>query len=220
MSKSRISDRGSNCTAALERAWEGLRRIHTSVPRAVVLTLSAGDRPHRWGHFCPSSWRHRNDTRKHEVGIKPDLFNQPKAVLAALVHEAAHAILQNDNGGCTGLYYHRKEFRNVCRNLGLECGFRNTRYGWCNTAWPGGRVPKMYRPILVLLRRDLPMGTGRQKMKVAAKRKLPEPGHQRLVCGCPSRAIYVSRTVARQGALHCGLCQEEFRAPGSEKAER
>ena len=111
-------------------------------------------------------------------------------------------------------YYHRKEFRNTCRELGLECLFHNRRYGWCLTQWPVAGVPERYHAILHLLT-ALPWGTQapqlpRQRLQGA---KTPPAGLTKLLCQCAKpRAIYASKTVQSAGGIECLFCRREFRA--------
>jgi hypothetical protein len=67
------------------------------------------------------------------------------------------------NAGCGGDgYYHREEFQQACRKLGLECEFNNRRYGWSRTRWPDAGVPAKYDTVLKLLREDIPLGLSHQ----------------------------------------------------------
>jgi hypothetical protein len=113
------------------------------------------------GHFCESVWRTRGIESGHEVALNPKLFDSPEELLGTLLHEAAHALLfeWGMNGGCgPDGFYHREEFRNVSRKLGLECLFNNRRYGYNITRWPKVGVPRQYQRVLKLLRRELPWG--------------------------------------------------------------
>jgi hypothetical protein len=123
--------------------------------------LTASTRQTIQGHFAPCAWRAGTDKQGHELAIAPHLFDTPKELLGTLLHEAAHGLLfeWGLNGGCgPDGYYHREEFRNVGRKLGLTCEFSNRRYGWNMTCWPNNTVPGRYRAIAALLRRDLPWG--------------------------------------------------------------
>jgi hypothetical protein len=113
------------------------------------------------GHFSSCVWRTSNARSGHEVALNPALFDHPEDLLATLLHEAAHALLfeWGLKGGCgPDGFYHRKEFRNVCNKLGLECVFTNRRYGYSRTRWPKEGVSKQYGGVLELLRRELPWG--------------------------------------------------------------
>ena len=144
VNKSRIRYRASQATQGLEQTWELLRTLIPKLPPAVVVVLNTSSRRRKLGDFTPSVWRYRHEKNVHEIGISPDLFHTPEEVLCTLLHEAAHAVLfardrhspQHIAGCGPDGYYHRKEFRDTCRDLGLECLFKNRRYGWCLTQWP------------------------------------------------------------------------------------
>jgi hypothetical protein len=212
--KSRISDRASNATRALETAWAMLIDLRLNIPHAVVTLLTAGDRKRESGHLSHLAWKYRDDKRRHEVGISSDLFQDPERLLSTMLHEAAHAILHKENGGCThDKYnnYHLTIFRDTCKTLGLECEFRDTRHGWTLTSWPGGEIPDIYAPVLKHLKRELPKGTGYRIGVKQSGRKLPKSGHVKLSCQCDKRrSIYVNKSVLEKGGISCDLCGSNF----------
>jgi hypothetical protein len=127
----------------------------------------AAGRRRKRGHFAPSTWRVRGPRHAHEVAISPLLFTTPEALLATMVHEAVHALLyatvsSDVHVGGVSLrdpYYHRREFRDACAAVGLDCRYLNGRYGWTLTDWPEGRVPDQYRHVASILKK-LPLGSG------------------------------------------------------------
>ncbi len=212
--KYRIKDRASNATKALETAWAMLIELHHNIPHAVVTLLTTGDRRRKLGHLSHSVWKYRDDKRRHEVGISSDLFHDPKGLLCAMLHEAAHAVLHKKNGGCSlGKYrdYHLKIYRDTCRKLGLECAFKDTRHGWTLTSWPDGKIPDTYMPVLKHLKMELPKGTGHVSPVKVPGRKLPKSGHIKLSCQCDKRrSIYVNKSVLEKGGIRCDLCGFNF----------
>jgi len=213
--KSRIGDRASIATKALETAWGILIKLNHRIPYAVVTLLTSGDRKKKKGHLSHLAWKYRDDKQRHEVGISPDYFHDPKRLLCTMLHEAAHAILHNENGGCTPDkygHYHRKIFRDKCKELGLECKFRDTRHGWAFTSWPDDQIPDMYVPVLKHLKKELPKGTGYRGINTnVPDRKLPQTGHIRLSCKCDKRRnIYVNRSVLQAGGIRCEICGSFF----------
>lgn len=220
MNKSRIRDRASQATQGLEQTWELLRTLIPQLPPAVVVVLNTSSRRRQLGDFTPSVWRYRHEQNVHEIGISPDLFHTPEEVLCTFLHEASHAVLfasdrhspQHIAGCSPDGYYHRKEFRDTCRELGLECLFKNRRYGWCLTQWPADGVPERYHDILHLLKGTLPWGTGKQKIQRLQGDKPPASGHTKLLCQCAQpRAIYVSMSVKTAGGIVCRFCNGIFR---------
>ena len=212
-----VARRGSLAANVIESAWANLQRIDPRIPDVVVVILPAEARPSKKGHFGPCRWRSDSAAGAHELAVSPSLFADPTSLLATLVHEAAHAVLTNigdRNGGCAGKghYYHRKEFRDVCKALGLDCFFRNTRYGWTSTGWPEAGVDPRYRVILEFLRKKIPAGGGLHVPTAVQPQPLPPSGRIRLACSCKNaRSIYVGRAVSAAGAITCGVRKKEFR---------
>jgi hypothetical protein len=209
----RIRDRASVACACLEEAWQLLRKVHPQIPKAVMVVLPAS--AYRAGHFSASSWQYKDDERAHEVGVSPILFDEPKDVIVALLHEAVHAILFPEyRGGCsTGAnkYYHRATFRDACPYFGLECRFKNTRYGWAITQWPDGEVPVRYAGLLKYLDANLPLGVKGPELVRLKGKPLPNKGHIRLTCQCdPPRSIYAGSRVSERGGILCQICMKEF----------
>ena len=177
------------------------------------------------GHFDPNSWKAPRPGQAHEIAINPRLFETPDELLGTLVHEAAHALLFATAGkrathvaGCgPDGFYHRTEFRDACSELGLECRFRNRRYGWATTQWPRTGPPAKYDQILAMLR-DMPLGTGTIARRRQIGKPLPKAGHIRLTCNC-DRAIYLTPRAFGEGPITCGNCGRPFRKPGAKKGD-
>lgn len=215
-SKACIAGRAATAASVLEAAWWQLRTMHQGLPKAVVNVMTAGDRKRAFGHMAPSSWRYQKRTRLHEIAISPALFNHPKEVLAVMLHEAAHALLvaRRGNGGTNG-YYHRREFRDAAVMLGLDCEFKNTRYGFSITRWPRNwersrGLASRNSEILRLLRERLPWGTTTQLTPGFSPKQIPQSGQVRLVCSC-KRSIYASKGEVKRGSIKCRICRRDFR---------
>jgi len=126
-----VPERGSTALRAVEDAWEMLRALAPSIPPAVLTFVDIRSRGRLRGYFAQSIWK-KQKGRAHEIGISPKLIGDPKEMLATMLHEAAHAMLsaEGKNGGIGSTsYYHTKILRDQARELGLQCDFRNTRYG-------------------------------------------------------------------------------------------
>jgi hypothetical protein len=215
MNKYYITNRGSAAVRHIEAAWGELQSLIPKLPSAIIVIFSASERQRKKGHFAYSSWRYRKDKGAHEIGVSPALFQKPKELLATLLHEAAHALLYQRNpqggGGCTGPYYHRKDFRDACAELGLKAEFHNTRYGWHITGWPETGIPRRYQRVLDSLKK-LPAGPAKPRVIPRKLCPTPAPGHLRLTCQCQPdpRKIYASKAVISKGAILCQECGASF----------
>jgi len=209
-------DRGSQVILLLERAWEILRSVESRIPIAVLTLVDARSRLNVRGYFANSRWKKPGRYGgAHEVAVSTHLIAEPSLLLATLLHESAHAILHesghNGGMGSTG-YYHTKKFRDVCIQLGLECRFRDTRYGWTISQWPEGeKIPEKWLPALAILE-SLPSGTGSVRYRRSSGKPLPLPGRCKMTCGCDneSRVIYAPSSVVITGGIVCEFCKEPF----------
>lgn len=212
-----LDTRGSKASHCLERAWAALQTILPGLPSVVCVILSADSPRRKLGHFAAHHWRNTTPRQTHELAITPSLFENPENLLATLLHEAAHALLDESAHGGVGYcrHYHNKIFAKQCRELGLECLFMDTRYGFSHTQWPCRRdIPSCYAPVLTILKEGLPLGTAPRQLPRRASRPLPPSGYTRLVCACPNRlrrSVYVKASVLQQGQIRCELCATLFR---------
>jgi len=208
-----VPEHSSVACACLEKVWAILCRVEPRLPPNVTLIpLSAGEPRRVRGHFARSRWRYLEDEQCHEIAVSGALYDQPEHLLSTLVHEGAHAILENRHGGCgPSGRYHRKEFCVTARSLGLECLFVNNAAGWSATQWPEGGVPPRYAEVLELLCSEMPPGVDDPRMKIQriAPRKLPKKGLLRMSCAC-SRSIQVTPAVARGAGIRCESCHALF----------
>src|SRR5207248_687140 len=160
-----------------------LRKIEPRIPMAVLTFVDIRSRWRVRGYFACSTWKKRKGAA-HEIAISPSLIGQPDDRRCTMLHEAAHALLfdAGENGGMGSTpYYHAKVFRDQCLKFGLSCEYWNSRYGWTLTTWPASGVPERFKPIVALLRKELPTGTGGYTARRAKGRSLPVTGHTMLV---------------------------------------
>lgn len=200
--------------------WTDLRRVIPGLPPVVAVVLPAREYSRR-GHFSIDAWRLKNNQEEalHEVAVHPGMFETPEDLLITVLHEAAHAILWEDRkpedrhvGGVSlSGYYHRTEFRDAARSLGLEVHFLNRRYGFSVTTWPATGIPEKYRHILGTLGRFGIVGSRRLPPRVvpAPPRKLSRWVTLRCECD-PARAIHVTPCDLRRGSIACGICGTDF----------
>jgi len=201
---------------ALAATWETLRTGSSSLPLpANVLILPLTElrgRPGKLGHFGRSRWVQRPNGI-HEIAVHPGLFHHAEDVLLVLLHEAAHSLLLDCNGGCsTDGDYHRTEFRDQCLQIGLRCDFTNTRQGWNNTRWPEDGVPACYEEALAVLRTQLTLVAANSvRIPNHEGNPLPRSGRVQMSCQCSRpRTIYVAQSIALASGIRCDFCDTLF----------
>jgi hypothetical protein len=143
----------SGMVAAIEAAWEAIRRRHPDVP-AVVVALGAGTvgvpaGRMKLGHYAPHRWTAASDRAglgsveaaiTSSAGISElfvggeGLSAGATGVLATLLHEAAHGVAHtrgikdtSRNGA-----YHNRRFRDLGEELGLTIT-QTPPIGWSGT---------------------------------------------------------------------------------------
>ena len=210
--------------AALEGAWAAIRARHPEVP-PVVLIVGAGSGSGtslRLGHFAAMRWStpdqpdgevvegqdHEQSTEKRlpEVFVGGEgLARGPAAVLATLLHEAAHALAHVRGIKDTSRQgrWHNAKFKALAEELGIEVT-KDSKLGWSPTNLPAATREAYADTIAELgvalrLIRAVEVTGGGKKSK-------PTPA---AVCGC-GRKIRVSKTVLAAGPILCGACGSEF----------
>jgi len=204
----------SPIVAALERAWAGIAREHPDVPARVAFALGSGTagRSGVWlkGHYAAGRWRHRDSSElAHEVFVSGELLgHNARDVLATLLHEAAHAVAYERNVQDTsrGGRYHNARYRALATELGLTVEQAGA-IGWSRTTMPDTTAARYQRELTVLERA---LTASRQPEIAGRYGRTNHNNGVALTCSCPRR-IRVARSVAEQGPIHCGVCEQSFR---------
>lgn len=211
MDKNDKTNRGSIAVGILEECWKLLQRRHEDLPAVVFALVDFQKRAIRRGYFWPTHWIARGPTNRSEIAISPELFKTAKEVLSTLLHEAVHAIMWARNiPSVDGRYYHLKAFRDTCQSeFSLNCTFRHTRYGWCDTTL-AKEATTNYREVLNLLDK-MPSGTGIYRGKMPPDKKPPNPGYIACKCKCEiPRIIRCTPLTFQKGKIICGVCKSPF----------
>jgi hypothetical protein len=131
--------------AELERAYAFFNdRFFAGALNGAALTVERflGKRRRRGGDFCPRQWVLGERAVGH-IALAAEAVGRGAAVaLAVLLHEMVH--LRNDQVGVvdctTPNQYHNRAFRDAARLAGLECPYRDPKYGyWATALGPRGR---------------------------------------------------------------------------------
>ena len=196
--------------AALEQAWAAIRDRHTDLPATVIIVGSGSparpSMPLKLGHFVSSQWQYGTNVLS-EVLISGEGLSRPvEAVLATLLHEAAHgvAFVRGVQDTSRQGRWHNKRFAQLASELGLVVE-QAPKIGWSvTTLAPGtrarfGDVVDGLDAALKAYRHPTATETGKTKARNGAV----------LVCTC-GRKIRASTTVAAQGPIVCGVCDDAF----------
>lgn len=204
------SEYGSVVVSALEASWEAIRAQHPDVPPAVVV-IGAGSGPRRGlrlGHFAASRWQTDNHELAEIFVGGEGLARGSRAVLATLLHEAAHAIAHHRQIRDTSRQsrYHNQRFKTIAEQLGLQIDHHPT-LGWSPTTITNQTV---LRYAAALDQLEAALTTYRQPEAHSRKR----PGGANLlvcVCGC-GRRIRVAGRVLDLAPIVCSSCHQPFNA--------
>jgi len=177
---------------ALALMWSDIRRHNRAVPRATV-SVSAGR-----GSACSSV----NWSTSPVVLLAADIIaGGPGAILAELLHQAAHGIVGSASPSSEGRY-HDKAYRDAAVALGLavpEASVRGSGYA------PEGLTDATraaYAPALARLA-DVPPIEARaaRRSRVSAR------------CQCdPPRTILLPPSTLAAAPIVCSVCSEPFAA--------
>jgi hypothetical protein len=202
---------GAILIAALEDAWAAIRRTHSEVPPAMLITGSGGGPGSlRLGHFAAERWRAANaDGTLPEIFVGGEgLARGAGPVFATLLHEAAHALAHVRGIKDTSRQgrYHNRRFKTLAEEIGLHIE-PAPGIGWSVTALPpetGDRyaqvIAGLSNAITVYRRHEVPVGGS------------PGPGGATTVacvCACPRR-IRVAPGVLARGPILCAVCRQPF----------
>jgi hypothetical protein len=195
--------------AALEHAWAAIRVHHPDVPPVVVI-LGAGSEARRglfkWGHFAAARW-HVAGSNRPEVLVSGEGLNRgARAVLATLLHEAAHGLATTRGVKDTSRQgrWHNQRFATLAGELGLRVT-RDTKTGWSQTSLTDELADRYAEQLAGL---DAALGLWRH----AERQHGPATGSRNLlVCSCAcGRKLRVARATLEQAPILCGACDERF----------
>lgn len=196
------NDVGGDLVRALERAYMSIRAHHPDVPEAVIVINSALD---KYGHFDHSRWVAEGRTLPEIMISAEGLKRAPSAVLATLMHEAAHGVARvrgvkdvSDNGR-----YHNKTFRKIAEEIGLVVDEPVERLGHSLTRLPEGEhadIVESLTPQLIAYR-EFDLGIPEVR---------PPNGGQWITIKCRCRSVRVTRKSLDIGPVLCGVCEDVF----------
>jgi hypothetical protein len=203
---------GSELVAALELAWNAIRRRHTELPDAVLIVGSGSEGPARGlrlGHFAASHWSARGGTLGEVFIAGEGLDRGAVHVLGTLLHEASHALAHEREQQDTSRQgrYHNTRFRRLAEEMGLTVE-HHQRLGWSLTSVPD-RTMEVYSAEISALDRAI---TAHRSREVSpTENRSPSRNATVALCGC-GRRLRIAPGVLAIGPVLCGVCGQPFRA--------
>ena len=199
----------SAVVAALEEAWTAIRSRHPDVPQVVVV-LGAGSEARRglfkWGHFAAARWQVAGSNRPEVLVSGEGLKRGARAVLATVLHEAAHGLANTRGVKDTSRQgrWHNRRFAALAGELGLKVD-ADPKTGWSQTSLTD-QLTDRYAPQLTALDAALQLWRHTERQLGPAT-----VAHNLLACSCAcGRKLRVSRTTLEQAPIICGACEERF----------
>ena len=198
--------------AALEQAWEKIRKQHKDVPAAILVVASGskkGSNSLTLGHYAEGRWATKRGKKPTtpEVLISGEGFQRSGVeVLGTLLHEAAHgmAATRGVKDTSRGGRYHNQIFKQYAEELGLTVEQDGTR-GWSYTEVPPA-TQKRWKETIKNLNKAIKTfrfaeGSGKKK---SSNRQLLA------VCKCGTK-IRLSRAAYEKADIVCLACSYPFR---------
>jgi hypothetical protein len=195
--------------AALQALWE---RIRADAPELPPIRPTVSPTRRRYDHG-PERWQEEDGTLGGFVVTADILQAGAGATLEYVLHEAAHVLnwRRGVQDTTTRGAYHTQAFLTAAEEVGLvwpEGAERSATRGFIDVELSDAARKRYARSLqeldvvipLVLPHLELPKQTSSRT-----------PDRLTLVCQCtPPRKLRVSRTVAAQGAITCGVCGQPF----------
>lgn len=198
----------SSFIVAVETTWEAIRQRHPDVP-AVIVTMASGGLTTDFvkrGHFAVDAWM-RGEDAAHELFIAGEgLALGGAAVLATLLHEAAHgaALTRGVQDTSRQGRYHNGEFKKIAEGFGLAVE-RDPSIGWSLTTVSETTV-ELYAAEIARLASSI---TAHRRQEGRSTTRSSNNNGFSAECDC-GRVLRVSRSTFAEGPITCGVCCQPF----------
>jgi hypothetical protein len=198
--------------AALEDAWAAIRQHHAEIPDVVVLIgtgIERGGVLRKLGHFAARRWRLAGGGERSEILVAGEgLDRSPDAVLATLLHEAAHALAftRGVRDTSQGGRYHNRRFAALAAELGLQAATLRPYGLAATTLLP--LTEARYAAVLDELADALVLWRAVEPSRTVTTGRRAEPS-VRCVCACP-RQIRLRWSILHGAPVVCGACGAPF----------
>jgi len=193
---------------ALQRLWERLRRDVPDLP-PVIPAVSSNRR--RTDHSA-SRWSRDEEGAVTGLVVTADVLQEgPEAVLEMVLHDAAHILnwVRNVPDTATRGVYHNGAFLVAAEEVGLEWTDSSDRVpgkGYANPTISAAALER-HREDVAALSAAIDVTLPHLEVPTTTSRT----NRLTLRCNCdPPRTFRISRTIAAQGPIVCGICNSPF----------
>jgi curved DNA-binding protein CbpA len=207
----------SRILKVLEDIWLEIRRRHPEIPKVVIIIASGTEgKQARLGHHAPGRWNVAGEQRAEIMISGEGLRRGAHAVLATMLHEAAHALAAARGVQDTSRQgrYHNRKYKAHAEELGITVE-HDQRTGWSVTTLPGDTAARYATQIttlataITLWRHDEhhtsngTTGTARRSSNLIAA-----------ACPC-GRSIRVAASTLATAPITCQACDGSFEPKAS-----
>ena len=206
--------KNSDILQAMEACWTAIQTHHPEVPDVRLVLGTGMDRGvyRKRGHWWPSQWS-EDAKLVPEVMVAAEHLQQGQdAVLATLLHEAAHGLawVRGIKDVSRGGRWHNRRFAEIARALGCIVE-KDRQYGHRTT---GLTTDTLILYGIVAYRLGVAMDRVHRIVPNRTKTK-KKPGPKSLICGC-RRRIRMRPNAMLAGPVVCGICLTIFQDPEEE----
>lgn len=193
---------------ALSELWERLRDQVADLPPA-LFTVSPTTRRNDHG---PARWTREDDGAVSGLVVSADVLQEgAESVVEMVLHDAAHILnwIRDVKDTTTRGAYHTQAFLTTAEEVGLEWSDgaeRTATRGFSNPVM-STEARERYAADVEALEGVIPLTLPHLALPPTTART----DRLTLQCQCnPPRKLRISRTVAAQGPIKCGVCDATF----------
>lgn len=195
----------SNLVETLEDAWNDIAKAH-GLPKVVIVIapVSSAGKLKKWGHWAGRRWETNGEVYAEVLISAEGLARGARGVFETLLHESVHAYQDSIDEAGTSRQgrYHNRTFKLRAEEFGLTTD-KDPKIG-CITPDITEECATQYATAISAIDKALRATRGIEP----AGPKTARNGVV-LVCGC-DRKIRLTESVAEEGPITCGVCDEEF----------
>jgi curved DNA-binding protein CbpA len=201
----------------LEDIWLEIRRRHPEIPRVVIIIASGTEgKQARLGHHAPGRWNVAGEQRAEIMISGEGLRRGAPAVLATLLHEAAHALAEARGIQDTSRQgrYHNGKFKAHAEELGLGVE-HDDRAGWSITTLPTSTAAR-YTGQITALAAAITLWRHDEHTTTTGTTGTARRTSNFIAAACPcGRSIRVAASTLAAAPITCDACTGSFEPKAS-----